>query len=361
MLHDPLIEEKYEAKLGHFISQHQIAIGCAQQMVKAGMRYMYARAQALAVSPQRQEAEVEGLLKACGQPLDEQFAGRIGSSVENLSAVFRGDGNIRELVTHAWRFMNNVLCHDLVGKTWIPEALSIAKQANLNVEELEHMIWQARKFHRSCTRMDGLSPVSELDPREHFIKMPWHKVRQEQNIMRLKNPMLKGESIWSTVTKEEFEAEGGVLSTTEKRLLNGLGADYVPWLDARKVWLLDETHDFVKEAKQANIPLMTGISGFTVQIMQFARILNAGADVNARLVCLGYLLPIKAHSFHEVMAAAKAFGCTYSGNSDYGGIEPLSACEIISACGLLPSQQVHPKVAQIVLRRDKGNKEEQGK
>jgi hypothetical protein len=223
------------------------------------------------------------------------------------------------------------------------------------------MILQACKFHGSCTRIDGLSPVSELDPREDFIKMPWHKVRQEQNIMRLKNPMLKGESTWSTLTKEKFEAEGGVLSTMEKRLLNGLGADYVPWLDARKVWILDETHNFVKEAKQANVPLVTGISGFTVQIMQFARILNAGADVNARLACLGYLLPIKAHSFHEVMAAAKAFGCTYSGNSDYGEIEPLSACEIISACGLLPNQQLHPKVAQKVLRRDKEDSTEKEK
>jgi hypothetical protein len=95
--------------------------------------------------------------------------------------------------------------------------------------------------------------------------------------------------------------------------------------------------------------------------MQFARILNAGADVNARLACLGYLLPIKAHSFHEVMAAAKAFGCTYSGNSDYGEIEPLSACEIISACGLLPNQQLHPKVAQKVLRRDKEDSTEKEK
>lgn len=344
MVDDLLVKEKYEAKLGHFISQHQIAIACAQEMVRASMRYIDARVQTFADSPERQAVEVERLLKACGQQLDDQFAGRIGSSVENLSVVFSGHGNIRELVTHTWRFMNNVLCHDVVGKSRIPEALSIAKQAGLNVEEIERIIWQARKFHGSCRGLAQLTPINELNPREDFTKMPWHKVRQEQDIMRLKNLVLEGSSTWSTITREEFEAEGGVLSTTEKRLLNGLGADYVPWLDARKVWLLNRMHHFVKDAKKANIPLMTGISGFTMQIMQFARMLNVKPDANVRLACLGYLLPIKAHSFHEVMAAAQAFGCTYSGDGDYENIEPLSACEIVRACGLLPHSQEKVKL-----------------
>lgn len=42
-----------------------------------------------------------------------------------------------------------------------------------------------------------------------------------------------------------------------------------------------------------------------------------------RLVALGHLLPIGAHSFHEIMSAARSFeGCTYT-DGNYRYIPPL--------------------------------------
>jgi hypothetical protein len=152
-------------------------------------------------------------------------------------------------------------------------------------------------------------------------------VRQEQNKMRIMKASFDDLQAWSRLTRTEFEAAGGLLSETEQQLCSKLGATYVPWLDGCNVWTLDEAHPFVQHARKAHLPLMTGISGFTVQIMQFAKLLNVGPDTHVRLVCLGYLLPIRSHSFHEIMSAAISFGCDYE-EGNYQNLAPLVASEL---------------------------------
>ena len=312
-----------EVRLGHVIAQHPITLACAQAMARAALRYMQVRAERIPSFASSSTSALEQLILACGQPLDEPFAGRIGLSIEQLSPVFQGYGNVRELVTHTWRFMNNIFCHDVVGPNQIQEALLIAEQAGLNIAEIQQMTEHAQWLHASSLKCDRPSSTDQLNPKNDWIKMPWSKIRQAQERMRISKMPFDAPEAWSQITRDYFEAEGGCLSETEKRLQNPRGGAYIPWLDGRHLWTLDETDPFVRHARQAHIQLMTGISGFTAQIMQFCRILNPRSDIQARLVCLGYLLPIRAHSFHEVMSAAMPFGCNYNDDANYTSLQTL--------------------------------------
>lgn len=239
-----LLEERksFEARLGHFIARHPIALSCARKMIKRARRYLTLRSAKFGGVTEAQDSEIAFLLKKCCLPLTDQYTGRVGDCLERLHRVFRGQANLRELMAHNWAFGNKLLCSDFVGKNRLPEALPLAAEAGLNVSALEEMIHCALAFK-------GTYSLDQLDPKEDFMKMPWHSIRQEQEAMRLKKTLQEADSLWSTQTRREFEAEGGVFSEMEQQLSSGLGAAYVPWLDAQKMWSLDEAHPVVKEAR----------------------------------------------------------------------------------------------------------------
>jgi hypothetical protein len=320
---------QYEAQLGHFIAQHPLTISCAQALIQACWRYFQVRARWTAKSPSQQPLEFGRLLQRCSLPLTDKYTGRVGEGVAQIRRVYQGQANVREMMAHLWAFNTKHFCADLVGPEKLPDALSIAHEAGLNTAEIEAMIAEAVAYN-------GISSnESALDPKDDFVKMPWHPVRQLQEATRLPNPLAENGDIWSRQTRRQFVSEGGIFSPMELRLKSGLGAVYVPWLDARRQWLPNETHPFVKTARQAQLPLGTGLSGMTMQFIQLARILNVGPDEYVRLACLGYLLSTKSHSFYEIMAVGEFFGCEYEAGN-YHILAPLSPQEIVRYCGVAP-------------------------
>jgi len=70
-------------------------------------------------------------------------------------------------------------------------------------------------------------------------------------------------------------------------------------------------------------------------MMQNHALLKPGtAKVDMRLTALGYLIPIKAHSFHEIMVSARANGTSYV-DGHYAPLDPLSGAEL-DAIGPVP-------------------------
>jgi hypothetical protein len=140
------------------------------------------------------------------------------------------------------------------------------------------------------------------------------------------------------MTVAEFEALGGVLSEREKKLFNegvyrqklaqlkptivdeasfleavrqaeAEAKKYVPWAAGFMGYnLLFEPAVNVNAAFQhLSVPVGAGVSGTTARTMQ--AIGSIGFDgVTSLKVCLGYLLPIMAHSFSEVRTAAVQMG-----------------------------------------------------
>lgn len=329
----------YEVRLAHFLTRSSWAVRSAQRMIATARRYIEARAALSVARGPRRRIEVIQLLQRCGRPWDDPYAGRVGLGALRLSGVFSGRGNLRELMAHVWSFARNLLCHDLVGEHRHPRWPEIAASAGFDVAAIEVMIRRARAYREGRTRQGALG-IDELDAKKDFLDMPWHPLRRRQAAMRVASPGQKAR--WSTVTREEFAAMGGRLSAVENELSSGLGDELVPWIDAGKVWSLNESSSFVQEARRAGIPLVSGISGVTMQLLQIARLLNIGPPENVRLACLGYLMSTGAHSFHEVMAAAEPFGCAYDAPGNYLNIPPLLGSEIVSVCGAAPLDRPAP-------------------
>jgi hypothetical protein len=149
---------------------------------------------------------------------------------------------------------------------------------------------------------------------------------------------------------EQFRALGGELSEREKKLFNE--GVYRQELEKRKETIKDEASftQALKEAekeaqkqvpwaagimgyelkldsenpvmvafKNLSTPIGAGVSGTTARTM--AALQTVGTDTVIGLkICLGYLLPIQAHSFSEVMQAATPFGIQYApkrGSANY--------------------------------------------
>ena len=81
------------------------------------------------------------------------------------------------------------------------------------------------------------------------------------------------------------------------------------------------------------MPLAAGISGTTFRFINFAKMMGVGDLSHARLCMLGFLIPIRAHSFHEIMSAAKGFPkCEYEPGR-YDKVRPLSKGELERLAG----------------------------
>jgi hypothetical protein len=151
----------------------------------------------------------------------------------------------------------------------------------------------------------------------------------------------------------EFE-EGGVshsaaLSPRERKLLehNKLRCpeELLPWVQGSLVNVVNEQHKWIAEARKRAMPIESAISGTTARVLNTARMFNfsAGEFPKLRLAVLGYLINIKAHSFHEIMAAAHGFPeCKYvPGRDSYERVAPLSPTDLksIAPGGKLPHEQ----------------------
>ncbi|MBM4397267.1 MAG: hypothetical protein FJ087_16475, partial [Deltaproteobacteria bacterium] len=103
-----------------------------------------------------------------------------------------------------------------------------------------------------------------------------------------------------------------------------------------KANLVNEEHEFIADMREKSIPVSAGISGTAQRIMNTVKYLNAKPLVNARLACIGYLVPPRHHSFHEVMAMASQFsGCGDYQDGDYTNVKPLQRPTLVKLAGTI--------------------------
>jgi hypothetical protein len=117
------------------------------------------------------------------------------------------------------------------------------------------------------------------------------------------------------------------LNEREQALTLSNGSEYLPWVEVAKVWFLNERDKWVQLARQMSMPLAGGISGTTARLMQANVMLGGAAPAShVRFAAIGYLIPINAHSFHEIATAASSW-VPYTAGS-YDSIAPLTPSEI---------------------------------
>ena len=118
--------------------------------------------------------------------------------------------------------------------------------------------------------------------------------------------------------------------------------------------IVDENHWWISEARDLEMPLKAGISGTTSRYMHFAKLMSAPDLYSQRLAVFAWAVPINAHSYHEVMSAAKAY-CDYS-KGKYLPFRPLNK-QILSAA-VVASGSEKEEVDQILGIAEKDTKKD---
>ncbi|WP_188418897.1 eCIS core domain-containing protein [Oxalicibacterium solurbis] len=105
----------------------------------------------------------------------------------------------------------------------------------------------------------------------------------------------------------------------------------LPWEEGSARYKPNLNNDWTNEALNVlKMPVMTGPSGTTDRMYQALNFLGNPTDrYDFRLALLGWMLTSKDHSFHEIMAVAKTYGCEYiPGPKSYRSIRPLTEADL---------------------------------
>lgn len=266
---------------------------------------------------------LDDLYKKCGMDAPG-FAGSVGTQVKDIKAAM-SDGNVRERLTAVQAFVENVLLTDVMQLGDQSDTLmELMEQAGFHMTKLDEMDasgtqdkWSS-PFHQPGADED--SEVANVDVnRANRSDLGLPDVDQQTD--------LTTQTVSTPLSDREMKVNG----------VDGANPDpqQLQWMEGAKKILLNEDDKWVKLQRSLSIPLKGGPSGHTYKFMQANQILSAGNSADEmRLACLGYLLPINAHSMIEVMEAAKTFGTTPYPDDEtvYRHVKPLSD-EQLRDCG----------------------------
>lgn len=113
------------------------------------------------------------------------------------------------------------------------------------------------------------------------------------------------------------------LSEREKKAL-GSNYGYQNWESGANLFDCPMSSPLQQEANELSIPIVADISGTAHRILNVAQ-MNDADLLYMRLALLGYLIPGRQHSFHEIMKACEIFGLAYTNTDErYMHILPLT-------------------------------------
>lgn len=312
----------FERNLGAAAAQDGLA--AAQAMCAKAKAYIMAK---VGGAWSRTNAMLETELKKMGSD-NPGWSGAVGKGIDALMAVFDG-GNVATRMNHVGEFYIQVLAQDLISARGA-EALVWAEQARLDIDQLEVKAAEAER-----TRAAGGSPNPwALAPAASPAAAGQSQTRVHRASTE-RTPAGDADRAATHRTAESAQTAGVSLDPAEARLQAQGDSTFDPstsrlrWEEGARVWILNEADQWVRWARQMSLPLAAGPSGSTNMLMSANDALNAASAVQARLACIGYLLPANHHSLVEVMAAAAPFGAAWTPGPDmYKDIEPYNAATL---------------------------------
>ncbi len=143
------------------------------------------------------------------------------------------------------------------------------------------------------------------------------------------------------------------LSDREKKFMRdrNISPAKPQWKPGGNVWDCAMDTALQKEANDLSIPIVADISGTAHRIMNVAK--KHGANLqNIRLALLGYLIPGRQHSFHEIMEACKSFGLPYENTDErYAHITPLTEDQLRNVAAYYGGDRRFPHEVGVPLLR----------
>jgi hypothetical protein len=360
--------QAFETKLGPVAYGHGAAVGPA--LVAKVRAYIEAKCKAPLIGPIDQlKAELAKLTSKPG------FAGGVGtpedvkqilSTKEELEKGEEGvkklsdvkEGNLREQMTIVANF-GNLMNGDLLASK--PEDIAKVqdwiKQAGLAEAEIDKRMERAKKAGGAGGAAAAPwpeQPAGQVPKGGSGAQGDAQAALAGQSDARVaknpaKNPDGSANPRRADRSKEgapddptrtnntpgQMAAGGMPLSDREMKNQGNPGMqDQLKWSEGVKTWMVDKDNKWVQAQQQLGIPLGAGPSGTTNMLMNTSQMLGGAGAEAVRMACIGYLLPINAHSLVEILTAAAAHGVPFtSGTKMYHDIKPMSEDELRSSCG----------------------------
>jgi hypothetical protein len=174
----------------------------------------------------------------------------------------------------------------------------------LDVLEMSHLTLLARRYdvsHGPDTSKEDLIKALKLKQDERRAAEVDEEKRRRMEATGAAPGAELGPMARST---RQRDSEDIALTEDEGQEADALDAEFAPFIEGILANLVDEEHQFIKTARELEMPLKAGISGTTHRFMNQASMM--GADLyGARSAILGHLVRINAHSFHEICSAAR--------------------------------------------------------
>jgi hypothetical protein len=268
-------------------------------------------------------------------------------------------GNLREQMTIVCNF-GNLLNQDLLNSSPADQAkvAEFIKKADLSKKAIsdrkKRLEGAQKKAGPGKTPDWGDQPAGHIPDGDNQQQQAASGALREQRNTRLaKNPGKgrdgkkdpraadrskegkPGDPSQTDLTPKQMQDQGMGLSDREKRAQGNPDENArLKWSEGVKTWALDQDHRWSKAQQKLGIPLGAGPSGTTNMLMNTGKMLGGVDTLAMRMACVGYLLPIHAHSLVEILTAAAAHGVPFSsGLQMYRDIKPISEDELRSSCG----------------------------
>ena len=308
----------FEDKLGAWAFQE--AQPYAERLSEKVVDYLTIKYQDIGAMAATLDQKLEGLkAQLPGLGIESPgWAGAVGTDFESIKGVLTS-GNLRERLIVVEQYAKKVLSNDVVhDQDGLAEIIAKAEQAGLDLEA--SLIqgdfgewttpWETGDHNRDQTvvatgdtfRAKGADLESQPIPED------------QQAAVKPANTPLPADfgQPGSSVGQFEgnYQVKQGAVAGSEK------SEDAMKWVDPMAAMIMNEANAWVKKQREVGMPLKGGPSGHTHKFMTVNQILGMpNTPDEMRLACIGHLLPIKAHTFIEVMEGAKALGASPYPNS----------------------------------------------
>ncbi len=311
------------------------------------------------------KAELEKLIIMCGTAKTKTFvAGAVGADIEPLNKVIAGatetvanlatfDGarqlaaqaagaaNLREMMTFVYNFGSAILNGDHIKAAGVDEGVK-AKMDQFAVAGGLDPVVMGRLAKASMWATSPTAPVVRGGPTTPAAALDATDAMNNQLGTRgERQKITNGPAGTDLSTRTAAGLDQAVQPSPREASTMGIDpADntaLVTWSEGTRKWCMNELDPWVQAMRQMSLPLAAGPSGTTNMLMNTNEVLQATGGEGARLACLGYLLPIHAHTAVEVLTAAATHGVGFTaGPNMYTDIKPYSAEDLRLSCGLTP-------------------------
>ena len=315
--------KEYEFKLGYALSKAPLALDGAKALTD----------------------KLQELILATGNELQDSYApertstGRVDKS--RIAEVF-ASGNLRERMGTIYAFITNYQNepHSLGG------LLKSAMQSEESMQNigLNKELWQSEQgdnftaFNRKGKvadkkvndRQQYTQKESSKNLEAFFNAAPTPNKVIERGEVALSSRELESSfpSETNTVRQKTGNEEWNLLAENERqtRYLEAVGNKSLS--DWKGGEFYNKLGPKLKEEENTTMMRMVaGFSGTTDMYLHLADYLSLGKPVKekVRLASLGTMIPIRDHSFHEIMTASTSYGLDYnSGPEGYANVPPLA-------------------------------------